>query len=77
MTKPLQDADNSGRVSYKEWTNGMYRLRLDTWPVISDMEQGAAWALTTQRRQNVPPPINETPASRRAVSCLVQVCAGC
>lgn len=35
------DADNSGRVSYKEWTNGMYRLRLDTWPVISDMEQGA------------------------------------
>ena len=26
----------------------MYRLRLDTWPVISDMEQGAAWALAAQ-----------------------------
>ncbi|CAJ1358353.1 unnamed protein product [Effrenium voratum] len=34
------DADNSGRVSYLEWTNGMYRLRLDTWPVLSDSQQG-------------------------------------
>ncbi|CAK9046277.1 unnamed protein product, partial [Durusdinium trenchii] len=34
------DADQSGRVSYLEWTLGMYRLRLATWPLLSDLQQG-------------------------------------
>ena len=34
------DADQSGRVSYLEWTNGMYRLRLDVWPVLTEVQQG-------------------------------------
>eukprot|EP00435_Cladocopium_sp_Y103_P040812 s1364_g11.t1 len=34
------DADQSGRVSYIEWTNGMYRLRIDTWPLLTEVQQG-------------------------------------
>lgn len=34
------DADQSGRVSYIEWTNGMYRLRIATWPLLTEVQQG-------------------------------------
>ena len=40
LLRPRQDADHSGRVSYHEWTNGIYRLRLDAWPVLTELEQG-------------------------------------
>ena len=71
----IEDADQSGRVSYLEWTPvsqvflwhiyiyirieipltpcaftllrlGMYRLRLATWPLLSDLQQGEVGTLS-------------------------------
>ena len=28
-------------MSYQEWTNGIYRLRLEGWPVLTQAEQGS------------------------------------